>query len=152
MPNEIKQPVVIQISKEEVLNCNIDRLVAILDSFVPDLCDRNRNRVKFEVTGYMNDSRELYDISEVKKYFRHFFDNYHGLFYWINVNSYMFVWMGLMLFTPIRVGGKVTISPEELQEFLSAGFKKLNVYCKENGLSNEPLACSPKTVPIKVRV
>ncbi len=86
----------------------------------------------------MDDPRELFDIPEVKRYFRYFFDNYDGLFYWINLESNMFILMGLLLFTPIRVDGQVTISPKDLQSFLYAGFTKLNSFCQENGVSPEP--------------
>lgn len=131
------QPVVIQISKDEIERCEVSRLAGILDGFVPELCERNRNRVDIELLGYLDDPRELYDISEAKKYFRHYFDTHNGWFYWVNTESSMLVLMGLLLFSPIRVGNQVTISDKDLQTYLYHGFAKLNVYCKENNLSNE---------------
>ena len=54
-----KQPVVIQISRMEIARCDPFRVLRILASFVPDLSERNRNRVEFEVLGYLEDPREL---------------------------------------------------------------------------------------------
>lgn len=134
----MRSPVTIQVSRQEVERVDTSRLVGILDGFIPDLCARNRNRVDIEVLGYGDDERELFDIPEVKRYFRHYFDNHSGWFYWVNTESQMFPLMGLLLFTPVRVGRNVTISGDDLKTYLLHGFVRLNAYCQENGLAAEP--------------
>ena len=60
------EPVVIQITRDEVEPIDTSRVVAILDSFIPDLLERNRKRISMEVLGYHGDKRELYDIPAVR--------------------------------------------------------------------------------------
>ena len=136
--NKIHAPVVIQISKEEILSCNISRVVGILDSFVPQLSELNRNRVDLQVLGYNSKPRELYDIPEVRAYFAKLCNEYDGLFYWANLDSYTFILLGLLLFEPLRISGHVTIARDDLQKYLYTGFMKLNQYCAANSLSPEP--------------
>lgn len=132
------QPVTIQISRNEAMHHDTSLVVDILSSFVPALCDRNRNRVQFEVTGYAQDSRELYDVPEVRAYFQHLFQSYPGLFYWIDFRSYMYGFMALMLGTPIRGSGGVTVSSADITAYLSRGFMGLNTFCAEQSISPEP--------------
>ena len=72
-------PVTIQISKKAILACNVRQVREILDSFVSDLIERNRNRVEIEIIGYGEDSRELYLINEVRRWFHIFFRQHSGL-------------------------------------------------------------------------
>ena len=106
-----------------------------MQTFVPDLVERNRNRVQIEVLGYGEDSRELFDIPEVRRYFQTLFECVVGLFYWIDIDSHMFVFLGLMLYAPIRVLGEVTISPQDLEAFLLRGVIGLNRFCELTGAS-----------------
>lgn len=62
----LKAPVTILISKDEIVSVNASRVREILDSFVPTLIDRNRNRVTIMVNGYDDDSRQLFLIGEVR--------------------------------------------------------------------------------------
>ena len=131
-------PVVIQISKADIIAQNVDRVTDILNSFIPGLAERNRNRVRIEVLGYGDDKRELFDIPEVRLYFQKLFDAVNGAFYWLDSSSYMLIFWGLMLLTPVRSDGKVGLLPEDMQKYLMWGYIKLNAFCKENSLSPEP--------------
>lgn len=131
-------PVIISIPRIAVETCNPAPVAEILNSFIPHLCDRNRNRVQFEVLGYLEDPRELYDITEVRLYYQALFDKYPGLFYWIDTDSHMLLLFALMLHEPIRSQGQVTVSPADLQSFLLSGFVGLNEFCQYHGLSQEP--------------
>ena len=113
-------------------------MVGIVRSFVPNLLERNRNRVQLEVVGYADDPRELYDIAEVRAYFRSLREVFPGMFYWLDTDfdGFTFILTGLMLYTPIRIGGgQVTISPRDLQDYLSHGFAELNAFCQRYGVS-----------------
>jgi hypothetical protein len=89
-------------------------------------------------TVYELDKRELFDINEVRLFFQKLFDQVDGAFYWLDPNSYMLLFWGLMLLTPIRVDGQVTLEPKDLQKYLTWGFIKLNKFCKDHDISPEP--------------
>jgi hypothetical protein len=135
---EARPPVLIQISRREVEALDTTCLVGILDSFAPDLMERNRNRVQLEVCGYLEDKRELFDIPEVRAFFAKLFDETDSLLYWIDFDSKIFVLLGLMLYPPVRVEGQVTLEPFHLQAFLQRGFGKLNHFCERWQTSAEP--------------
>jgi hypothetical protein len=126
-------PVIIQVSHVEVTQCDPSRIARILEDFVPHLLDRNRNRVQIEVMGY--DQRELFDIPEVRKYFTALFELHAGLFYWIDVSSSILVFLGLMLFEPNRVAGRVGLLPRDMQVYHARGFAGLNSFCAVTGAS-----------------
>ena len=114
------------------------RVAEIINSFIPALLERNRNRVQLEVLGYGDDPRELYDIPEVRAYFTALRDIFPGMFHWLDTdaNGFTFGLMALMLYTSIRAGGsKVMIGPQDLQDYLMNGFTELNDFCKHYKIS-----------------
>lgn len=115
-----ENPVTIQVSRQEIDRCETSGVSIILESFVPHLLERNRNRVQIKVLGFGNDKRELFDIPEVRKYFRK-----------------LFLFLGLMLFEPYRVSGQVGLTPQDMQSYLVAGFSGLNEFCRVSGASPE---------------
>lgn len=138
--NETNQrlPVVIQVSREAVESGDISRVVAILNSFVPGLCERNRNQVEIEVMGYLDDSRELYEIPEARAYFQKLFAHYPGLFFWINMETHMFNLLAVLLYPLIRVPKGITISPQNMAHFMFKGFTGLNEFCAKHGQDPKP--------------
>src|SRR5215831_20778651 len=74
-------PVTIMISREEIVSEDVSRVRTILNTFVPTLVERNRNRVTIMVEGYNDDPRELFLINEVRKWFHHLFDAVPELFF-----------------------------------------------------------------------
>jgi len=130
-------PVTIQIDSSSILTCDTEPVASILESFIPELCERNRDRVQLEVLGYLNDPRELYDIPEVRSYYQALFHRVPGLFYWLDSTSHMVLLLGLMLFPPHRSEGRVTLSPTDLQQFLLMGFRGLNEFCARHAFSTE---------------
>ena len=129
-------PVTILVSKDEIVSENVSGVRGILDSFVPILIDRNRNRVIIMVNGYDTDSRELFLIDEVKKWFNHLFDVVPELFFWMDMHPPWLTFYAIMFGTPVRVQGGTTISSEDLQRFLVWGYQNLNVFCSTHGVSN----------------
>jgi hypothetical protein len=141
-------PVIIQVSRDEVSRIETARVSSILASFLPMLLKRNRNRVQIEVAGYETDSRELFDIEEVRAYFQALFDENpaQGLFYWIDLESYMFIFLGLMLFKPDRIEGKVGLAPSDLQAYLVRGFSGLKSFCSATGTSPDSTNASIRAI------
>ena len=135
---EARPRVLIQVSRREVEELDTGRLVGILDSFAPDLMERNRNRVQLEVCAYLEDKRELFDVPEVRAFFAKLFDETDSLLYWIDFDSKMFMLLGLMLYPPVRLDGQVTLEPFHFQAFLQRAFGKLNCFCERWQTSAEP--------------
>lgn len=133
-----RRPVVIQVSKKMIIDLDTSFVCNTLDSFIPKLLDRNRNRVVIEVFGYDSYEQELFDIQEVRLFFQKLFDDVDGVFYWLDPNSYMLIFWGLMLLPPYRVDGQVGLVPDDLQKYLTWGYIKLNRFCKVNNVSPEP--------------
>ena len=128
-------PVTILVSKDEIVSENASGVRGILDSFVPILIDRNRNRVTIMINGYDTDSRELFLINEVRKWFHHLFDVVPELFFWLDMRLPWLTFYATMFGTPVRVQGGTTISSEDLQRFLVWGYQNLNVFCSTHGIS-----------------
>jgi hypothetical protein len=135
---KIIQPVIILIPKGAIDNKYTDGVFKIINDFIPLLLERNRNRIRLEVLGYNNDHRELFDIPEVRVYFKELIERIPEFFYWIDIKSYMFIFMGLMIYRPCRINGQVGLEPQDLQAYLLKGFIGLNIFCEKHGLSPEP--------------
>jgi hypothetical protein len=88
-----------------------------------------------EVMGYGEDGQELFEIPEVRAFVEAVFRANPGLFYWIDIDSYMFGFLGLMVSEPQRAAGQVFISPQDMQTYLLRGFTGLNRFCQETGAS-----------------
>jgi len=127
-------PVTITVSKEAILAHDVGRVREILDSFVPDLIDRNRNRVELEILGYGNDSRELFLIDEVRHWYHTLFDCTPDLFFWMNLRSPWLTFYAIMFGTPVCLAGGTTVSPDDLQRFLVWGYQSLNGFCAQTRL------------------
>ncbi len=142
----LKSPVTILISKDEIVSVNASRVREILDSFVPTLIDRNRNRVNIMVNGYDDDSRQLFLIGEVRKWFHHLFDVVPELFFWMDMLPPWLAFYSIMFGTPVRAEGGTTVSKEDSQRFLVWGYQNLNIFCSTHGvspdLSNEHIRCA----------
>ena len=119
---------IINIPRASVESRNPHSVINILESWIPELCDRHRNRVQFQVLGYNDDSRELYDIPEVREFFRELYNLHPGLFYWIDPKSHMLIFLGLMFFEPLRRDGKVSLFGNDLLQYLRLGFYGLKVF------------------------
>jgi hypothetical protein len=63
-------------------------------------------------------AREGICIREVRRFFAALVGVFPGLFYWLDTESHMFALMALLLYKPVRVGGKASVSPDDLQDFL----------------------------------
>ena len=131
-------PVTILVNREDVLAQDASRVRRVLDSFVPLLLKKNRNTVEVLVTGYDNDKRELYQISEVGTWFHRLFDITPDLFNWMNMSNNRLLLNALMMHSPVRVQGGTTIRPDDIQKFLIWGFSRLNVFCNTHHLDPTP--------------
>jgi hypothetical protein len=135
---EDRPAVIICIGKPDVETRSLEPVIKLLKSFIPDLLERNRNRVQFQVIGFNDDPRELYEIPEVREYFKQLFQREPALFYWLDVDAHMLLLLCLMLYEPVISAEGPTVSLPDLQSFLATGYVGLEAFCKQHGLSAEP--------------
>jgi hypothetical protein len=128
----------IAIKRTEVEACDTSSVVRTLESFVPGQCDLYRNSIDFAVIGYDDDPRDVWDIPEVREFYRKLFHEYKGMFYWMNTRSSMFDMMALLLNPVIKRAGGSTVLSEHYQQYLATGFALLNDFCRANSLAVEP--------------
>lgn len=142
----MRAPVTISVSRDEILEREIRRVREILDSFIPDLVERNRNRIELEVLGYGDDPRELFLVDEVRAWYHKFFQYTPDFFLWMNLRPPWLVFYAIMFGTPIRAAERTSVASEDLQQFLSWGFESLNQFCMSHGIrpdeSNEHVAAA----------
>lgn len=134
----MRQPVVIQISRDSVERGDCSRETALLNSFIPALCECHRNRVEFEVMGYLEDPREIYDVPEIRSYFQKLFTENPGLLFWINTETHMVALLAILLYPPVRVSGGIIISSKDMGQFIANGFMGLNRFCRQHSLDPGP--------------
>jgi len=128
-------PVTIMVSREEIVSEDVSRVREILNTSVPTLVERNRNRVTIMVNGYNDDPRELFLINEVRKWFHHLFDAVPELFFWMDMSRPWLTFYAIMFGTPVRQKGGTTMSSEDLQRFLVWTYKNLNTFCFTHSIS-----------------
>ena len=129
------------IDKSEIINsdfCNVEKVFRELDNDFPI---HLRNKVSLFVSGYDNDSREIYTIPEVRTYFMRLFNEYDSFFFWIDPNCSFFIILGLILYPPedyVDNNGIVYSKTNGFYNYLIFGFRKLNRFCDSKGVSDEP--------------
>jgi hypothetical protein len=130
--------VIIRVSKDEVERCDPSRIADIFREHDSNLLQNQRNKVQIDITGYNEDPRNMWEIPEAGNFYQALFNEIPELFYWIDINSYMFFLLGIMVYPPLRAEGGVTLSSEDLQAYLVRGIEGLNRFCKQRNLSTEP--------------
>lgn len=128
-------PVTISVSREEVCERDVTQVREIFDSFIPDLVQRNRNRVELEILGYGDDPRELFLVSEVRSWYQELFDNTPDFFLWMNLRPPWLVFYTIMYGTPVRTSIGTTFAKGDLEGFLSWGFRSLKNFCMSHGIN-----------------
>lgn len=125
----------IRVGQEWILSRNISFVRNLLNTFIPKLLERNRNKVRIEIIGYEQDPRQLFLINEVRAWFHKLFDEIPELFYWMDMSDNYLEFYALMMFTPKRVEGGTILSPEDMQKFLTWGYVNLNEFCAKYAIS-----------------
>ena len=130
--------VTIMVEKGEILNEDVSRVRQILNSFIPQLFDRNRNGVVILINGYDEDSRDLYRVAEVRTWYHRLFDAVPEFFFWMDMRQKRLAFYALMMGEPQRVDGGTTVSAEDMRKFMVWGHTKLNIFCQAHGLDPSP--------------
>ena len=102
-----------------------------------------RNKISICVNWRSSDSRELYDIPEVRTYFMRVFDEVDSIFFWIDPFCDFFVVLGCLLYPPktrYRILGSDTVHIDSsgFASYILMGFEKLNRFCATKDVSDMP--------------
>ena len=130
--------VTIAVNKNEVLALDTSRVRRILDDFMPELADRNRNGVVILVNGYEDDPRELVIIPEVRAWFNRIFEVVPEIFFWMDLRPPYLTFYAIMASTPIRRDGGKTLSADDIKKFMVWGYTSLNRFCAAHNLDRGP--------------
>ena len=135
--------IVLVVYEDIIRASNISFSKSLFIKLDDELPFRFRNRVSIYVDWNKEDSRELYDIPEVRAYFETLFHEVDSIFYWIDPNCDFFQILGFLLFPPktrykFIASETVYIEPDNFALYINMGFDKLNRFCEEKGISEEP--------------
>jgi len=89
--------VVLNISKKEIQNQDVSGFVKLLDKLTidDDMIKKTRGKIAFMIDGYNNDCRELYQISEVREWFKKVLPAFKYWSYFLNMEEYLHKVTGL---------------------------------------------------------
>jgi hypothetical protein len=141
--------ILFQIPKEEVFNNKFEFIINALSRIqaTPELILHLKNKVEISFDDFDNDSRELFELKEIRDWVLHLFEISNCWPYLMVMDIGYSGFMKLLLFCHLNPSDidrndktkkfKISFEPEELMEFVEILFDKLNKYCEEHGLSLE---------------
>lgn len=131
----------IVIDREDVEVLNVKKYVDMLSTLYPDrtLTKKFCERVALFITGYDNDSRELWQIPEVKRFTKELDKGFHYWFYFLDKNNGTLLWITLALYGIGKSSkDKYKIDNAGFSDFLHRQFVYLNEVCMfSNGTEEE---------------
>lgn len=130
---------VLQASRDEVEADNVAPALAKLSRLLlPTNARRLRGRLVFEITGYLDDPRDLWEFPEVVAWMRKLDIEWPYWFYFMDTgpNSTMSL-VTFSLCNWDKIPGGKAVPPEELQRFLVRHFAAMNELSRHLGESQE---------------
>lgn len=130
------------IDREDIESLNFDNLTTVFERFEvnPELVKHLRSKVEVSISGYDNDSRELFDIPEVVKWVKGAFPKVDGWFYFLtNDRISAFLKVLFICHTKFKKekNGKLSYQKSDSKEFIISSFNGLNKFCDKHGISDE---------------
>ena len=113
----------------------------------PEVAKRLRGKLIFEIDGYLDDTRELYVIPEVREWMAVLDCAFPYWFYFMNVgpqSTLSFVVRSLCRYE--GVPGDSVIPPDELQRFIIAHFAAMNVLASKLGDSQQDVDAQSREI------
>ena len=143
--------IMLTIDKSQILNGRYDQLKEFLGrlSSSSELIMSTRGKLDILIDGFNSDTRELFEIVEVKKWMNLVFENTIGLSYFLSKDEFShflkqlyFSWTNSKVIqstdaTPTTQEEKVIkiVDEEKIPEFLIMVFSDLNNFCISNNIS-----------------
>lgn len=123
------EPVIVIISREDVENLDINPTVDVLRSLVERESEPTniRGRLQLGFHGFDSDSRELWDVSEVRTFVRALDAQFPYWFFLVDLRSETLKLLVFCLCRTSRVlPGATAVHPGDLQAFLETHFSAMN--------------------------
>ena len=129
---------VLYASRAEVEAADIDHALSALDKLLnPEVAQRLKGRLIFEIRGYEDDPRDLYEVPAVRAWMQALDQAFPYWFYFMDVgprSTLSFVAFSLCKLKRLPNGKQVT--PDELQQFLIFHFGTMSLLSKRLGESS----------------
>ena len=81
------------LNREEIINLDFRRIDKFIKLAEEEFSHDTQNSLDFFVGGYDNKEKELYEIMEVRKYFRELLKRHPYLFYYLHKDSWQLVYL-----------------------------------------------------------
>jgi hypothetical protein len=145
--NEGNNRIILRVDKTDVLNNNIEPVLFAMNRFQQssELILSLKSSIDISFDDFENDSRELYEIQEVKLFLDTLYNSHNCWPYLIAMDKTAGFIMTLFChFVPFNKGEydesgkyKIEFDTKECWPFIESLFHKLNTYCEEVGLSDK---------------
>jgi hypothetical protein len=150
MTNKIHKPnlndfdfLFIVVSKDEVRTRNISNVLATLKRLLesPSVAQSFRERVDISFDGYNDDTRELYEIEEVREFVHALDDGFPFWLYFLSKHHHgLLVVLHCFLSPYLTDDARKRIHPQQLDDYLNKrGFPALNQLCAYTESSEEDI-------------
>ncbi len=130
-------PLVVVISKSEIETLNITPALETLSKLLSDrgTALQYKGRVLLCVKGYDSDSRELYEVPEVKKYIQLLDSRFPYWFFFLSIERGALRLMAFCLCRTVNVKpGIASPNNMDMAQFMMNHFTALNCLCSQLGL------------------
>lgn len=126
------------IGKEEIKELDFSAFEMFIEDVANDGYKNREDTLIFAINGYDEDERELYDILEVRKYFRELLKKHPYIFYYLEEE----MWQLLYLCACVNIAyieqaeGEKQVAFRKDNEFIRYIMNSTIDYCTDNGFEN----------------
>lgn len=126
------------IGKEEIKELDFSAFEGFMEGVANDGYKNREDTLIFAVNGYDEDERELYDILEVRKYFRELLKKHPYIFYYLEEETWQLPYLcGCVNIAYIeQVEGDKQVAFRKDNEFIRYIMNETIDYCTDNGFEN----------------
>ena len=126
------------IGKEEIKELDFSAFEGFMEDVANDGYKNREDTLIFAVNGYDEDERELYDILEVRKYFRELLKKYPYIFYYLEEEMWQLPYLcGCVNIAYIEQSeGDKQVAFRKDNEFIRYIMNETIDYCMDNGFEN----------------
>ena len=128
----------IVIAREDIESGETGRVLEILYRFLTTkkIAKKNRELLDFSVDGYNDDRRELYEIPEVREWFKQLNMQFGYWFYFLSKRAKSLRLLAACLCKYERINDRaVSIDGSDLARFVEASFASMNEICETLGMT-----------------
>jgi len=130
----------IVVSRYEIETVNLSTIQNILINLLTDRSTMLSffERVELGVSGYENDPRELWNIPEVKNYFKQLDEKFPYWFFFLSKQGHGLKLIAFCCIDLIQITNKqVWLEPATMEIFYQSHFSAMNQVCEIAGVSDE---------------